>query len=155
MIRVQLIHAGQLSIDYRAVPSSSFSPSISLARFPAQICLGVPSSWMYHKPSLLISIGRSSPLPSSLRRPACGFSAMLREIIVVRLRGMDPRSSSDGSRIGDVPGKPCAESPSARLVEPTSKAEVREANEARLLRISECRQDSAEHAHTSDLRLTC
>lgn len=60
---------------------------------------------------------------------------------------MDPRSSSDGSRIGDVPGKPCAESPSARLVEPTSKAEVREANEARLLRISECRQDSAEHAH--------
>ena len=143
------------SQDYCAVPSDSFSPLLSLAGFPAQICREVPSSWIYHNPSLLISTGRSSPLPSSLRRPACVFKARLCQTIVVGLRGMDPRSSSDGSRIGDVPGKPCAESPSARLVEPTSKAEVREANEARLLRISECRQDSAEPAHTSDLRLTC
>jgi hypothetical protein len=61
---------------------------------------------------------------------------------------MDPRSSSDSSRIGDVPGKPCAEPSSARpLVGPRSKAEVREANEVRLLGIAKCRQDSVKHAH--------
>jgi hypothetical protein len=77
---------------------------------------------MYHSPSLLI--GR--PAPDSVRRSEFESGGKLCEVIVLGLRGIEPRLSSEGPRIGRPPGKPWAELFSTRLlVGPISKEEVR------------------------------